>query len=230
VKLLLSTLLLNLLWLITPNVLAIEKITIKLDFVPNLESGKNLFGICARCHLPEAWGNEDGTYPQLAGQHINVLMKQLLDIRTGKRNSPLMYPFVQARTIGGYQELSDVVAYLSTLPMNPKTVKGPWRTNSPEYKEGKKLYNEKCVACHGAKGEGNNALFYPRLNGQQYQYMILQLKKVKNKLRHVDPAMEQIVAQMSSKQLTKIINYISYLPVNKKLLAPSSKWRNPDFK
>ncbi len=76
--------------LIFSNVQAVEKITIQLDFIPNIDDGKITFGVCARCHLPEAWGNEDGTFPQLAGQHVNVLMKQLLDIRNGTRTSSLM--------------------------------------------------------------------------------------------------------------------------------------------
>ena len=67
---------------------AIEKITINPDCAPSSEDGKATVGACARCHLPEAWGNADGTYPQIAGQHVNGLMKQLLDIRSGARQSP----------------------------------------------------------------------------------------------------------------------------------------------
>jgi hypothetical protein len=67
--------------LLLPHAQAVEKITIHLDFIPDIEKGQSTFSVCARCHLPEAWGNDDGTYPQLAGQHVNVLMKQLLDMQ-----------------------------------------------------------------------------------------------------------------------------------------------------
>ena len=77
----------GLLWLVASSAQAVEKITIHLDFIPDIEAGKTTFSVCARCHLPEAWGNNDGTYPQLAGQHVNVLMKQLLDIRNGIRQT-----------------------------------------------------------------------------------------------------------------------------------------------
>jgi len=209
---------------------AIEKITIRLDFIPDIKEGKHTFGVCARCHLPEAWGNADGTYPQLAGQHVNVLMKQLLDIRNGTRHSSLMFPFVQARTIGGYQELSNVVAYISTLPMNPAHTRGPWPKGTKEYKQGSDIYQQHCNGCHGAHGEGNNELVYPRLQGQHFQYMSQQLTRIKSGLRQVHPAMQAVVQNLDLEQLDKAINYASYFAVPKEDMATSRSWRNPDFK
>ena len=207
----------------------IDKITIKLDFVPNLEDGKKTYGVCARCHLPEAWGNEDGTYPQLAGQHVNVLMKQLLDIRTGNRHSSLMFPFVQQRTIGGYQEMSNVVAYISTLPMNPAHIKGPWRRQHENYEQGREIYQKHCTGCHGENGEGNNELSQPRLQGQNFEYVNQQLTQVKSGLRKVDPAMQAVIDQLDYDQLEKVANYASYFEVPAEDLAESRTWRNPDF-
>ena len=208
---------------------AIKKITIKLDFIPNIEDGKTTFSVCARCHLPEAWGNVDGTYPQLAGQHVNVLMKQLLDIRSGRRQSALMHPFVQQRTIGGYQELSNVVAYISTLPMNPDHGKGPWRKGSDEYSQGQKVYQQYCVSCHGKNGEGNNELAYPKLQGQNFLYLSQQLRQIKSGLRQVNQAMSAIVQGLDYEQLEKAANYASYFTVPKEDMAKSKTWRNPDF-
>ncbi len=126
----------GLLLLATSAVQALEPISVTLEFEPDLDDGRRSFDICARCHLPEAWGNDDGTYPQIAGQHVNVLMKQLLDIRSGRRSNPAMQPFVQQRTIGGYQDLANVVAYISTLPMNPQHARGPWPPGSDEHAAG----------------------------------------------------------------------------------------------
>ena len=209
---------------------AIEKITIKLDFIPNIEDGRQTFGVCARCHLPEAWGNADGTYPQLAGQHINVLMKQLLDIRSGVRHSSLMFPFVQERTIGGYQELTNVVAYISTLPMNPEHSRGPWQKGDSEFAQGEKIYRQLCGACHGGNGQGNDELFYPKLQGQHFQYISQQLARIKRDVRQVIPAMQEVIKNLDERQLEKVANYISYFEVPKKDKATSKTWRNPDFK
>lgn len=202
-------------------VLAMEPIKIELEFTPNIEQGKRHFRICARCHLPEAWGNEDGTYPQLAGQHINVLMKQLLDIRSGKRNTPLMYPFVQQRTLGGYQEMSDVVAYISTLPMNPDHSQGPWPPGSNRYRAGEKIYQQTCVTCHGERGEGNNELVFPRLQGQQFPYMSRQMLMIKKGLREVAPVMKALIDQLDEQQLENVVNYISHIEPDADKLASS---------
>jgi cytochrome c553 len=203
-------LLTGLLCLLASSVTAVEQISIQLNFTPDLEAGKTTFEVCARCHLPEAWGNADGTYPQLAGQHVNVLIKQLLDIRRGTRHSSLMFPFVQQRTIGGYQELSNVVAYISTLPMNPHHSRGPWKKGTSEYQQGEEIYRKYCSSCHGDNGEGSNELAYPKLQGQHFQYMRRQLESVKNGLRVVHPSMQAIINDLDIEQLVKAVNYASY--------------------
>lgn len=215
--------------LLSGKVQGVEPIRIVLEFEPDIDNGRLTFEICARCHLPEAWGNDDGTYPQLAGQHVNVLMKQLLDIRSGRRANPSMQPFVQQRTIGGYQNLSDVVAYISTLPMNPAHTKGPWPPASPEYIEGKQIYSRNCASCHDQTGKGNNTLSYPRLQGQHFTYLQRQAVLVRNGLRIVDPKMVALFSALSSDELDQVLNYISYLPVPEEDLAPDPQWRNPDF-
>ena len=88
-----------------------------LDLEPDLENGLDVYEVCSGCHLPEGWGKKDGTFPQLAGQHREVLVKQLADIREGNRDNPTMYPFALPRAIGGAQALADVVAYMAKLPM-----------------------------------------------------------------------------------------------------------------
>jgi len=200
---------------------AVDKITIQLDFIPDIENGRTTYGVCARCHLPEAWGNADGTFPQLAGQHVNVLMKQLLDIRSGTRHSSLMFPFVQQRTVGGYQELSNVVAYISTLPMNPNHSKGPWYKGRKQYKQGKEIYRENCAACHGDNGEGNNALSHPRLQGQHFQYMSQQLAKIKSGQRVTHPGMLAVIQNLDFEQLDKAANFASFFVVPKEDIAAS---------
>ena len=208
---------------------AAEPVVIKLSFEADLKNGQRIYETCASCHLPEGWGNDDGAYPQIAGQHKNVLIKQLLDIRSGKRENPTMYPFVQERTIGGYQSLADVVVYISTLPMHPQHRKGPWYERSAEYKSGESLYNSHCASCHGSGGEGDNETLTPKLYGQHYPYLKRQIKLVKSGLRTVNPVMQAVAKQLSEEKLERIINYISYLPVPEDERAPSLNWRNTDF-
>jgi cytochrome c553 len=57
-----------------------------LHLTPNLKNGRDVYEVCAACHLTEGWGTEDGTFPMLAGQHKDVLIKQLSDIRARNRD------------------------------------------------------------------------------------------------------------------------------------------------
>lgn len=70
-----------------------DELEIAMTLKGNKDNGRDIYEVCAACHMPEGWGLTDGTFPQLAGQHHNVLVKQLADIRAGNRDNPTMYPF-----------------------------------------------------------------------------------------------------------------------------------------
>lgn len=190
-----------------------ETISVELTFRPNLENGARVYEVCESCHLPDGWGNRDGVYPQLAGQQASVLMQQLLDIRSGERDNPVMYPFVQERTIGGYQNLADVVAYISTLPMTDSHGKGEWDISSPEYAQGESLYQNKCASCHGELAQGNYADKTPRLQGQHYAYLQQQVKLITAHRRKTHPGMLAVVKTLALDEVDKVLNYISRIPV-----------------
>ena len=94
---------------------------LKLDGDP--EEGQEIYDVCAACHQPTGWGDPLGVFPQLAGQHTTVLIKQISDIRAKNRDNPTMYPF--AMQIEGAQDIVDVCAYIQTRKMNPKPRVGP---------------------------------------------------------------------------------------------------------
>ena len=193
-------------------------------------NGLDVYEVCSACHMPEGWGTEDGTFPQLAGQHRNVLIKQLSDIRALNRDNPTMYPFALPRTIGDTQAIADVVDYIETIPMNPNNGKGQWAEGTPEFKQGKKLYKDNCVKCHGENGEGMADKFYPKIQGQHYKYMLRQFEWIRDgKRRNANPDMVEQIKNFTDKDMQMVINYTSRIPVPKKDLAPSADWKNPDF-
>jgi cytochrome c553 len=201
-----------------------------LHLKPDLENGLDVYEVCAACHLTEGWGTEDGTFPQVAGQLKGVLIKQLADIREGNRDNPTMYPFALPASIGDAQALADVVAYIEKLPMNPANGKGPWDKNAPEFAQGKKLYEDNCVKCHGELGEGNLEKFYPLIQGQHYKYMLRQFEWIRDgKRRNANPDMVKQIKEFSDKDMQMVINYVSRIPVPKDKLAPSVNWKNPDY-
>lgn len=197
---------------------------------PDPENGLVVYEVCAACHGPEGWGNAKGTYAQIAGQHPKVLIKQLADIRALNRDNPAMYPFSVPEAIGGTQAIADVTAYIAKLPMNPNHGKGPWAERTFEYRQGEKLYKVQCAPCHGENGEGKDASHFPRIQGQHYEYMLRQFEWIRDgKRRNANPAMAAQVKGFSDRESRMVINYVTRMPVPKEDLAPSPRWKNPDF-
>lgn len=205
------------------------------------ERGIAVYEVCSACHLLEGWGLTDGTFPQLAGQHRSVLIKQLADIRAKNRDNPTMYPFAlddQILAASGYrhgeiepaQLIADVTEYISKLPMNPEPGFGPWAEGTAEFDQGKKLYADNCTQCHGDDGEGSSEKFYPRVQGQHYNYMLRQFEWIRDgKRRNANPDMVKQIAGFSDKDMQMVINYTSRHLPPKEDMAPSKDYQNPDY-
>ena len=97
----------------------------------DVEMGAELYDdVCVNCHQDGGNGDPAGAFPQLAGQHATVIIKQIADIRAGNRDNPTMYPFASVEALTdseeeGPQALADVAAYIETLKMLPDNVQGP---------------------------------------------------------------------------------------------------------
>jgi cytochrome c553 len=171
-------------------------------------NGKAAYAVCAACHLPSGAGRTDGTFPQLAGQHATVLIKQIADIRAGRRDNPIMYPF--AIRLSDPQELADVAAHLASLPIPPDNGRGP----GADLELGAQLYQRDCVRCHGARGEGDGPRFLPMLAGQHHGYMLRQLRDIAaGRRRNADPEMAKIVRGYKDAELQAVADHASRLGV-----------------
>lgn len=190
------------------------------------ENGRDVYEVCAACHLPEGWGLADGTFPQLAGQHHNVIIKQLADIRALNRDNPTMYPFALPDQIGGPQSIADVAAYIQTLKMNPE----PGMGEGTDLEHGKKLYKDNCARCHGDHGQGDNDKYFPRLEGQHYNYLVRQYQWIKEgKRRNANPDMVKQIQWMTERDTKAVLDYVSRIKPPADKIGPKG-WQNPDFK
>jgi cytochrome c553 len=203
-----------LLWLVLPTVRAgwddadLERIE-AMNLTPGYDRGKTIYEICAVCHMPEGWGTPNGAYPQIAGQHRSVVIKQLADIRAKNRDNPSMYPFAIDEMLGGAQAFSDVAHYIEGLNMTPATGKG----SGQDLAYGEKLYQQHCSQCHGTQGEGDFNHAYPVLHSQHYNYLLRQLTWFNNgKRRNGNRGMMEAMKGFDIRAFKAVSDYISRMP------------------
>jgi len=177
---------------------------VALEHEGSAERGRDAYTSCAVCHMKDGSGHSDGTFPQLAGQHASVIIKQLIDIREGRRANPLMLPY--ARRLSGSQEIADLARYVSLLPGSPDNGKG----TGEDLPLGAELYGRDCAFCHGINGEGDAARFIPALASQHYGYMLRQIRDIGAGRRgnaHLD--MVSLAAGYSDAELMALVDYAS---------------------
>jgi cytochrome c553 len=196
-----------------------------LELTPDLANGLEVYRTCAACHRPEGWGLMSGSVPQIAGQHPNVVIKQLADIRAGNRDNVLMVPYSSVESIGGSQAVADVAAYIDTLEISIANEKGP----GDDLELGERLYRENCTRCHGEAGEGNNETYVPRIQAQHFRYLRGQFEAIRDgKRRNANPDMARQIQGFGEQETNAVLDYVSRLEPPAALQAPKG-WTNPDF-
>ena len=176
------------------------------------EAGKAKSVTCAACH------NADGnslapTFPKIAGQGERYLIKQISDIRDGRRNVPTMAPFVSALSDA---DIADLAAYFSS-----QTPTGAG-AQQELVERGQTIYRggiaEKgipaCLACHGPDGKGIDTAGFPRLAGQHAEYTKTQLTAFSMNQRTNDGdtrMMRDIAYRLHATEIEAVASYIQGL-------------------
>ena len=78
--------------------------------------------------------------------------------------------------------------------------------------DGAALYTAKmCQTCHGAEGKAPIMSLYPKLNGQNKDYLLAQMKDIKSGKRNngMSMAMKAMVANITDAELDAIADYLS---------------------
>jgi cytochrome c553 len=187
------------------------------------KNGADTYEVCGACHLPSGAGRSDGTFPQLAGQHSTVLIKQLADIRSGLRDNPTMYPFAKEAMVKP-QELADTAAYIASLciPLDHGKYEGP--DAKEQVAKGHDLYEKECKNCHGVNGQGDREKFYPVIAGQHYKYLLRQMTAIRDgKRRNANPDMVKIIKNYSDSDLVAISAFQSSLSMPGAMCKASAK-------
>lgn len=92
--------------------------------------------------------------------------------------------------------------------------------SAAENRSAKAIVEIKCSLCHGANGEGSNAI-YPRLAGQHAEYIAKQLADFKSKRRI--GTMNEMAADLTPDEMAALGKYFSAKP------AKSHRVRNKEF-
>ncbi|MDN3379014.1 MULTISPECIES: c-type cytochrome [unclassified Pseudoalteromonas] len=78
--------------------------------------------------------------------------------------------------------------------------------------EGEALYTAKlCQTCHGPEGKAPIMALYPKLNGQNKEYLLAQMKDIKSGARSngMTAAMKAMVANVSEEEMAAIADYLA---------------------
>jgi cytochrome c len=81
--------------------------------------------------------------------------------------------------------------------------------------DGATLYVEKtCASCHGADGKTPSLPSYPKIAGQNADYMFNQLKDIKYKKRtnRITAAMIGILQNVNEEEMRVIVDWVATLP------------------
>ena len=180
--------------------------------VGDAAAGQAKTAVCGACHGPD--GNSMApNFPKLAGQGNKYLLKQLHEIKDGKREVLEMTGML---TNLSDQDLADIAAYFSSQ-------KGSVGAADAKLVErGQALFRggdvEKglpaCTGCHSPDGQGNAPAGFPHLGGQHAGYIEKQLTDFREGDRTNDGdamTMRTIAAKLSNKDIKALAQYIQGL-------------------
>ena len=188
------------------------------------EAGKSKAGLCAGCHGASGISALD-TYPNLAGQHADYIVKQLKAFKNGTdRSDPVMSGMAASLS---EQDMADIGAYYNSLPRTAEkagsadgsageSAVAAVAKYEPSAIAGKSLYElgdesrsiGACIGCHGKDGN-SDVLIYPNLAKQHPQYIEKQLHNFKADKNRSNYAMNQFASQMTDEEILDIGAYFA---------------------
>ena len=127
---------------------------------------------------------------------------QLKDYKEGRRSHPIMTPMASNLSRA---EMVNVANYFASFPLKPNG----FVANEAKVKLGKAKADETlCTMCHMGGFSGQNEI--PRVAGQQYDYVVEQLRNFKARTRTNDAGNMTSVAQtLSDTDIENLGHYIS---------------------
>lgn len=177
------------------------------------EAAKQDAAACQACHGEGGAKPIMGAYPKLSGLGERYLYEQLQAIQKNEREIPEM-----AGQLDGMsdQDLQDLAAFFTQQDMivsqaDPElTEKG-----SDVYRGGNMASGvPACAGCHNPRGKGNAPAGYPRIGGQNAEYLVKQLKAYRDGDRDSGSnasIMMDVASKLTDSEIEAVASYISGL-------------------
>jgi cytochrome c553 len=181
--------------------------------------------VCIACHMAD--GNSMvPTFPKLAGQHPEYLLKQMKSFKTDGSAPPERVKALMNAMIAPFDEtqMRDLAAYFSQQTQKPDVAK-----NRETAEFGQRLYRAgdqskglpACAGCHGPSGAGIPAQ-YPRIAGQFSDYLEAQLKNFREGAQSPGPSetartndlnkmMRMVAIKMTDAEIKAVADYVAGL-------------------
>lgn len=158
---------------------------------------------CLGCHGVPSYTNVYPSYkvPKLAGQHADYIISALKAYQSGERQHASMA--AQAHSLSA-EDYADIAAYFAALPFSP-----PHANAVAPPAVADKIAS--CVACHGVDGHSAMMPTFPRLAGQQQDYLYHTLQAYKSAERS-NAIMMGIVASLDEEAMRLLSAYYASMP------------------
>ncbi len=172
------------------------------------QAGKAKAATCVACHGENGNMVIDPTYPKIGGQIPGYIADALAQYQSGQRQNAIMQGMVANLS---EQDMADIDAYYSQFTFEPASIA---EEDVAAAESGREIYRiglaqyavPACMACHGPAGKGIPKR-YPRVAGQQIDYLINSLLAYKSGTR-TSEEMNPIAFRLSEEQIRNLSIYM----------------------
>jgi len=165
---------------------------------------------CEKCHRAEGDATGGRAFPVLAGQKEKYLLEQMVQFVKGDRVASKMHEIL-GEDLANPQTLRDLSTYLSAQRREMHNEHG----DAHRLGLGHRIYDDRCARCHGTLGDGGTNATVPAIIGQNYTYLVAQLRGFAAGHRSsVNPGDIDAVAHLSPNDVRAVADFMSRMPEN----------------